>query len=211
MTWSGVVPAPAPRFLAGAVTLLFCACGDIAAPPPGPAELKVINSTTGAPIPGGGYAVTLDGVHSIRLETNGSHIFANLAAGQHTLELSELPDDCRVTGNNPRIVTAIAGSTALSVFLVSCVPPNSGTLFIRTATYGKGPARYEISVDDGLFSEPIGPSDELTLFPVPVGVHTVTLTPVRPDCQLVGSNPRIVIIRQAGGFGGTIFKVHCPQ
>jgi hypothetical protein len=211
MTCSSAVPAAASRFLAGAVTLLFFACGDITAPPPGPAELKVINSTTGAPIPGGGYAVTLDGVHSIRLQTNGSHVFANLTAGEHTLELSELPGDCRVTGNNPRTVTAVAGATALSVFLVRCFPPNSGTLFIRTATYGKGPARYEISVDDGLFSELIGPSDELTLFPVAVGVHTVTLTPIHRDCQLVGANPRIVIIRQAGGFGGTIFKVHCPQ
>jgi hypothetical protein len=211
MICSSSVPAPAPRFLAGAVTLLFCACSEITAPPPGPAELKVINATTGALIPGGSYAVTLDGVHSIRLETNGSHVFANLAAGEHTLELSELPDDCRVTGNNPRTVTAVAGATALSVFLVTCTPPNSGTLFIKTATYGRGPARYEISVDDGLFIEPIGPSDELTLFPVPVGVHTVTLTPIHRDCQLVGSNPRIVIIRQDGGFGGTIFKVHCPQ
>jgi hypothetical protein len=163
------------------------------------------------PIPAGGYRVTLDGLHSIRLETNGSHVFANLAAGDHTLELSELPVDCRVTGNNPRTVTAVAGATAMSVFLVTCMPPNSGALFIKTATYGKGPAGYEVSVDDGLFSEPIGTSDELTLFPVPVGVHTVALEPVQANCQLVGSNPRIVIIRDVGGFGGTIFKIHCPQ
>jgi hypothetical protein len=205
------VPAPAPRFLGGAVTLLFCACGDITVAPPEPAELKVINSTTGAPIPAGGYAITLDGVRSIRLETNGSHVFANLAAGEHTLELSELPGDCRVTGNNPRTVTAVAGATALSVFLVTCIPPNSGTLFIRTATYGKGPAGYEISVDDGLFFEPIGPSDKLSLFPVPVGVHTVTIAPVQHDCQLVGANPRIVIIPQTGDIGSTIFKIHCPE
>jgi hypothetical protein len=194
--------------------LLFWACGEITVPPPEsaePAELRVVNSTTGAPIPAEGYDITLDGVDSIHLETNGSHLFANLAAGEHTLELSKLPVDCRVTGNNPRTVTAVAGDTALSVFLVTCMPPNSGTLFIRTATYGKGPLEYEILVDNGLFFEVTGPSDELTLFPVPVGVHTVELTPIPPDCQLVGANPRIVTIQEVGGFAGTIFKVRCPQ
>ena len=211
MICSSAVPAPAPSLLAGGLTLLVCACGDITVPPPEPAELRVVNSTTGVPIPTEGYAITLDGVESIHLETNGFHVFANLAAGEHTLELSALPVDCRVTGKNPRTVTAIAGASAQTVFQVTCIPPNSGTLFIRTATYGNGPASYEITVDDRLFTEAIGQSDELTLFPVPVGVHTVALEPVPGDCQLVGANPRIVIIAQAGGFGGTIFKVHCPQ
>jgi hypothetical protein len=192
------------------LSLLACACGDITALPPAPGELKVLNATTGLPIPTKPYAITLDGVHSSRLEINGSHVFSNLAPGEHTLELSETPADCRITGNNPRTVTAAAGDTALSVFLVTCIPPNSGSLSIRTATYGKGPEEYEILVD-GLFSEVMGATDELTLFPVPVGVYMVGIAPIHSNCQLVGFNPRIVIIRRAGGIGDTIFKVHCPE
>jgi hypothetical protein len=193
------------------LSLLACACGDITALPLPPGQLKVINSTTGVPIPAEAYAITLDGVHSSRLEVNGSHVFSNLAAGEHTLELSEPPTDCRISGSNPRTVTAAAGDTVLSVFLVTCIPPNSGSLSIRTATYGKGPERYEVSVDNGLFSEVMGATDRLMLFPAAVGVHMVTIAPILGDCQLVGINPRIVIIRRAGGIGDTIFKVHCPE
>jgi hypothetical protein len=208
---SRAAPAPAPRFLAVGLTLLFCACGDTTTLPPGSGELKVGNSTTGAPLPATNYVLTLDGVQSSPLEVNGSHVFSNLAAGEHTLELSELPADCRIVGNNPRTVTAAAGDTVLSFFLVRCIPPNSGTIFLRTATYGEGPEEYEMTVDNGLFSGVMGPTDELTLFPVPVGVHLVTIEPILSDCQLVGANPRIVIIREPGGIGSTLFKVRCPE
>jgi hypothetical protein len=57
----------------------------------------------------------------------------------------------------------------------------------------------------------MGATDELMLFPVPVDTHLVTISPIRADCQLVGFNPRIVIIRRPGGIGDTIFKIHCPE
>jgi hypothetical protein len=202
---------PAPHLSAVIVIQLLGACDYDTTPPPAPAELEVISSTVGVPIPQGGYTITLDNEHIIRLPTNGSHVFTNLVAGAHTLELSELPGDCRVTGKNPRTVTAVAGASTLSVFQITCSPPNSGTVLIKTATYGRGPPVYEVELGDHLFSERIGPSDKLTLFPVPVGTHIVTLAPVPQECQLVGFNPRLVVVRQAGSTAGTIFKVHCPQ
>lgn len=200
---------PCVRIPMGLVAVAVCSCGDFPSVPPGPAELQVVSVTTGVPLPDG-YTISLNGDRLSHLDINGSLIFADLEAGEYTVELSVLPSDCRVAGENPRTVILKSGTTTQSVFQVRCIPPNSGTLLVRTATYGNGPGHYEIVLDDGLFVDTIADEALLTLFPVPVGIRTVAIGGVPADCQLVGSNPRFVIIREAGGQAGTIFKIHCP-
>ena len=199
----------AGRVATSVFAFLLCSCGDVPSIPLEPGDLRVTSSTTGLPLPDG-YTVSLNGVRTSHLDTNGSIVFPDLAAGEYTLELSGLLADCRVTGENPRIVNLAPGSTTQSVFQVRCIPPNSGTLLVRTATYGKGASRYEIVLDNGLFVEPIENDELLTLFPVPVGIHTVTISGVPLDCQIAGANPRFIIIREAGGIVGTVFKMQCP-
>jgi hypothetical protein len=200
---------PGRSIVRGAFALAVCSCGGPPTVPVEPADLKVITSTTGLPLPDG-YTVSLSGNRTGHLDTNGSLIFTGLDAGEYTIELSPLPPDCRVTGENPRTVTLVAGSTTQSVFQVRCIPPNSGTLLVRTATYGDGPTQYDIILDDGLFVETIFNDELLTLFPVPVGARTVRIEGVPLDCQLVGANPRVIIIREPGSLAGTVFKIHCP-
>lgn len=197
------------RRVTSVFALLLCSCGDVPSVPLEPANLRVISSTTGAPLPNG-YVVSLNSVGTSQLDLNSSIIFADLAAGEYTLELSGLLADCRVMGENPRIVSLAPGSTTQSVFQVRCIPPNSGTLLVRAATYGKGATRYEIVLDNGLFVESVENDELLTLFPVPVGTHTVTISGVPSDCQIAGANPRFIIIREPGSIAGTVFKMQCP-
>lgn len=194
---------------AGILAVVLCSCGGVPSVPVEPADLNIITATTGVPVPDG-YSISLNGDRTSHLDTNGSLVLADLDAGEYTLELSELPADCRVTGENPRTVILVAGTTTQTVFQVRCIPPNSGTLLIRTATYGNGPTRYDIILDNGLFVESIANDELLTLFPVPVGIRTVTIEGVPPHCQLVGTSPRFIIVREPGSIAGTVFKVHCP-
>ena len=200
---------PGGSIATGLLALVVCACDGVPSVPLEPADLKVISVTTGVPLPDG-YTISLNGDRTSHLDINGSLVFADLDAGQYIVELSVIPADCRVTGENPRTVNLVAGTTTQSVFQVRCLPPNSGTLLVRTATYGNGPSQYEIILDDGLFVETVANDEMLTLFPVPVGTRTVTIGGVPLDCQLVGSNPRFIIIREPGSIAGTVFKVHCP-
>jgi hypothetical protein len=209
VTCSRAAPAPVPRWLAGVVTLLFSACGGPPTVPLGPADLKVISSTTGVPVPVG-YGVHLNGDRASHLDADDSLVFSDLDAGEHVLELTEVPPDCRIIGENPRTLILVAGTAAQTVFQVRCIPPNSGTLFVRAATYGKGASRYHISLDNGLFEETVRNNELLTLFPVPVGTHTVAISGVPAGCQVSGPNPRFIIIRAHGGFAGTVFKMQCP-
>jgi hypothetical protein len=202
-------PEPGRSIATGVFAAVVCSCGGPPTVPLEPADLRVLSVTTGLPLPDG-YTISLNNDRTGHLDTNDSLVFAGLDPGEYTLELSPLPVDCRVTGENPRTVTLVAGNTTQSVFQVRCIPPNSGTLLVRTATYGNGPSRYEIILDDGLFVEPIFNDELLTLFPVPVGTRIVMIEGVPPDCQLVGANPRFIIIREPGSLAGKVFKTHCP-
>lgn len=202
-------PEPGRSIATGVLAVVVCSCGGPPTIPLESADLKVISFTTGLPLPDG-YTIRLNGDRTGHLDTNDSLVFAGLDPGEYTLELSVLPADCRVTGENPRTVTLVAGNTTQTVFQVRCIPPNSGTLLVRTATYGNGPSHYEIILDDGLFVETISNDELLTLFPVPVGTRTVRIEGVPLDCQLVGANPRFILIREPGSLAGTVFKIHCP-
>lgn len=200
---------PGGSIAAGILAVVLCSCSGPPSVPLEPADLKVISLTTGVPRPDG-YAVSLNGVGTSHLDTNDSLVFADVDAGEYILELTGLPADCRVVGENPRTVVLVAGTTAQTVFQVRCIPPNSGTLLVRTATYGQGASHYEIVLDTGLFVETVGNDELLTLFPVPVGTHTVTISGVPVDCQIAGANPRFIIIREPGSIAGTVFKMQCP-
>lgn len=202
-------PESGGSVVAGVLAVVLSSCGGPPSVPLQPADLKVISSTTGVPRPDG-YTVSLNGDRTSHLDTNDSLVYAGLDAGEYTLELAGLPADCRVTGENPRTVMLLAGTMMHTVFQVRCIPPNSGTLLVRTATYGKGVNRYEIVLGNGLFVETVGNDELLTLFPVPVGTHTVTISGVPLDCQIAGANPRFVIIREPGSIAGTVFKMQCP-
>src|SRR5207249_4435945 len=82
--------------------------------PPTPGSLDVTVSTTGGTQDPDGYTVTVSGTGgaSQHIATNGGRVtFDNLAAGDHTVTLSDLASNCSVSGGASKTVTVPAGSS----------------------------------------------------------------------------------------------------
>jgi len=115
-TWNfGLVPA---TWLASVLAL------NPAPPPPPPTGDLTVTTTTNGPTPSQGYTVTVDGTNSQPIPPNGSVTFAGLAAGGHSVELSGVPANCRVSDGNPQDVTVPSGGTATVSFTVNCLAAN---------------------------------------------------------------------------------------
>ena len=196
------------RIATGVLAVALSSCGTDPSVPLEPVTLKVISFTTGLPVPDG-YTLSINGSLVHHLDTSDSLVITDLDAGQYTLELQGLTPDCRVKGENPRTLLLIAGTRVQSAFHVECIPPNSGTVLVRTATYGDGPTHYQIILEGGLFVETIANDELLTLFPVPIGLRAVQILGVPESCQLNGANPRFVLLSEPGNIAGTVFKVNC--
>src|SRR5207247_8811367 len=82
-------------------------------------SLDVTVSTTGGTPDPDGYTVTVSGTGgaSQHIATNGGRVtFDNLAAGDHTVTLSDLAANCSVTGGASKTVTVPAGSSTPTPF-----------------------------------------------------------------------------------------------
>src|SRR5207249_6181709 len=74
--------------------------------------------------------------------TNGGRVtFDNLAAGDHTVTLSDLAANCSVTGGASKTVTVPAGSSTSTSFTVDCPtpPPPPGSHDVTVSTTGGTP------------------------------------------------------------------------
>jgi WD40 repeat protein len=87
-----------------------------------PASISVGATTTGEDLDLDGYQVAVDGGTSRPLSINGSVLIGGLTAGEHEVSLSGVADNCDIAEQNPRTVTAMAGSTADAAFSVTCSP-----------------------------------------------------------------------------------------
>src|SRR5207249_1366293 len=113
-------------------------------PPPPPGSLDVTVSTTGGTPDPDGYTVTVSGTGgaSQHIATNGGRVtFDNLAAGDHTVTLSDLASNCSVSGGASKTVTVPAGSSTSTSFAVDCPtpPPPPGSLDVTVSTTGGTP------------------------------------------------------------------------
>jgi N-acetylneuraminic acid mutarotase len=70
--------------------------------------------------------VSIDGGAPQAIGINATFTISSVAAGSHTVELSELSDLCHVEGENPRTVSASGGSTIQVAFAVTCMAPPVG-------------------------------------------------------------------------------------
>jgi hypothetical protein len=192
--------------------IVVVACGSEdshLAPTPTVATILVMTSIEGFPQDPDGYTLSLDGGAASRMTVNDTIVFTGLAGGEHLLELSGISPECNVRGSNPRTVASPAGGTVLTNFALLCGEPGTGRLIVKTFTYGNRPKLYLVEVQGGPAST-IGPEDEVTLYSVPGGVNTVTLSLVPPECDVIASNPRVLFV-PGGGSKITLFKVRCPE
>lgn len=85
-------------------------------------NLTVTTTTTGSSLDPDGYWVTVDGSNGRSTPINGSITYTGLAAGSHTLVLSDVAANCTVSGGTSRTVDVPSGGTASASFAVTCVP-----------------------------------------------------------------------------------------
>jgi hypothetical protein len=169
--------------------------------------IQVITSIEGSVLDHDGYTLRFDGGSEAPLAVSDTVVFAGVAAGDHVLELVSISPECRVQGSNPRTVNVSAGGAAYTVFAVVCGQSGTGRLTVSTFTYGTRPDFYVVEVTGGP-SAAVGPEDQVTLFGVPAGVDTVTLTLVPSEC-LAFANPRVIPMPE-GAQRQTLFKIRCP-
>ncbi|MGH7703592.1 MAG: hypothetical protein ACREMO_10885 [Gemmatimonadales bacterium] len=188
--------------LAGAV-----GCGGDAVGP-GAGSLQVAIATSGTLGDPNGYALEIDGVPAQSIGAGGTITILGLAAGDHTVRLSDLASNCTLQGANPRTVKVRAGSTAVASFQVDCAGPAAGELLITTISIGPlvDSSGYAISVDGGP-PLPIGSNDVLVMPGLSTGVHRLQLSGLASFCR-VGRNPRLITLGSSP-FPIVLFRVKC--
>jgi hypothetical protein len=82
--------------------------------------LTVVTTTAGNVPNPGGYSIALDQGQPQPIGPNASITLAGLAAGDHTVLLSDVPELCSVAGDNPRTATVPAGGVVMVTFAVTC-------------------------------------------------------------------------------------------
>jgi probable HAF family extracellular repeat protein len=177
-------------------------------PPASPANLSITTITSGADPDADGYAFVLDGTAGQPIGVNGVVDIATLAAGDHSVGLTGLAENCVVQDDNPRLVTLAADATTNVGFAVTCTA-GTGRLEITTTTSGPDP-------DPDGYTVTLGDGDALSIVDgvgvsipaVAPGTQQVALAGLTSNCSVDGENPRPVTI--TAGLQSTVsFSVTC--
>jgi hypothetical protein len=178
-------------------------------------SLQVNVSTIGLDIDSDGYSVLLDGSLISPIGTNAQLRDSTVRAGDHTIQLAGIADNCSVTTTNPMPITIRFNATAAVSFSVTCVSTH-GTYRVTTTTNGDDPDPdgYVICIDpinNGAFcnsgAAPIAPAGTVDLT-ISAGSHTLLLELLAANCRVVGDNPRALNIA-AGDTINLTFSIAC--
>ena len=208
------------RLIPGAAAvMLLAACGGddggLTAPTTG--SIRVSVTTTGGPTDPNGYTVSVDGGSGHSLAEGSTVTIADVGAGQHTVTLGDLADNCSTAvGANSQTVTVTAGETAEMVFAVTCGPPQpevttlpatevTATSVVLNGTVtpnGLATWTFEVGNTAALGEQCIGDQTPLT-----------GATEVAVACSMTGQPPgrtiyyRVVAVNEGGGAEGQILSV----
>jgi TolB protein len=148
----------------------------------------------------------VDGVTETQLSATAPVVIAPLAAGDHQLELSGLPLQCAVDGDQPKTVTVVPGDTASVEFDVAC-QATAGTVQVTSSSEGEeiDPNGYRVLLD-GTVRGDIPVAGALALA-AEAGPHTLALGHLTANCT-TGQNPRDIVVHP-GGLTSAHFSVAC--
>src|SRR5881394_337702 len=207
---------------AGAVTGTTFSISCTGNPPPTTGSLDITAATTGSqPDPDDYLSVTDNRIERV-LGINQTIRINNMAAGQHTVFLDGVANNCTVSGANPRAVTIAGGVVSATTFSVTCgsdgsggaggsdpPPPSTGDLDVTAVTTGSHLDSDDyLSVLDGSRETVVGINATVRITGLAVGSHTVMLDGVASNCTVTAPNPRSVTI-SAGAATATTFSVRC--
>jgi probable HAF family extracellular repeat protein len=158
-----------------------------------------------------GYRLSIDGSEQQLLNAIDTAQLGGIPSGDHRVGLSGVDGNCKVEGQNPRMITVDAGETTSMIFAVSCVAPSAstGTLSITSSTSGTDPDPdgYAFVLDGGA-SQPIGVTEVLVISTLASGDHSVGLTGLAENCAVQEDNPRLVTVSD-GATTDVSFAVTC--
>lgn len=192
-----------------AITLLFFACGGESGSPTGPTSGSIVLrvTTTGEAAPAS-YSVAVDGDQGSLVQANGNVTLHGLAAGDHEVELLDVPVNCTVTSANPATVAVVAGESRPLDMSVEC-GALSGSIEATMVTTGNDldPDGYMVAVD-GDSPRPVPVQGSVTISGLDTGQHELTLSGVRGNCTASGGLTRTVTVTQ-GELASVSFGVEC--
>jgi hypothetical protein len=206
---SGLLSSVSPKkLLFWSAPLIWVGCGggggtDVPVP-----ALSVTTTTAGVDVDPDGYSLSVDGGQAQPIGVNATIVVDQLSDGPHSLGLNGLAANCVAAGENPRTVTVRAGATATADFAVSC-SASTGTIEVLATATGSGsdPDGFVVLLD-GADSGPITSGLAADFSQIPPGSHTVGLSGLAANCQVVGDNPRDVTV-SAGQTAQVPFAVTC--
>src|SRR5438552_1241623 len=184
-------------------------------------HLHITTATTGGQVDPNGYSVCVDPEYDYddvycysgvpqAIGLNGT-LTIGVPAGNHTVLLNDVADNCTVAGANPRSVSATASDTTEVPFSITCPPP--GSVHVSTSTVGVDvdPDGYYVCIDRSPietchWSRDASVNDGFTFGAVNAGPHSVVLQGAAGNCTVSGDNPRTVTV-PAGGVVGVMFSV----
>jgi TolB protein len=165
-------------------------------------------TSSGQDVPAG-YTVVLDGTNSQAVDSNGSVSFADLLAGNYSLELTEVPENCQVAGDNPVSVAVEAGSASPVAMNVECTALVGALEVTVTSTGEDIPDGYELILD-GSPPQPMTANGSVSLTDLAVGVHTIELVTVPANCTVMTENPVSMTVI-ADEIAAAEFSVICSR
>lgn len=98
----------------------FTGCGSDGPSEPTTGTLEVTTTVVGSHLDATGVTVIVDGAGSRTVAAGGSTTFSGVSAGQHTIRIEDVADNCQVTGGAMRVVNVTANHTTTSTFQISC-------------------------------------------------------------------------------------------
>jgi len=87
--------------------------------------IEISVRTNGTALDTDGYRVRIDGIRAQAVAANGAITLSDISHGAHSVELTELAENCAVEGENPRTIVVPNGRTFSVSFVVECRPKRS--------------------------------------------------------------------------------------
>jgi hypothetical protein len=161
------------------------------------AILEITTSPLGYQYPGD-LAFSVDGGPAMRLPS-GAIGTLDVYAGDHSVELLQIPPSCRVAAPNPYRFNLPAGGRGRVNFTMSSDPFAGGSLHVSVVTRGSAldPDGYQLILDGGTRYD-LRPLGRVVIQDLSPGYHLIALLGLSGNCRVEGEDRRTVFVPIAG-------------
>jgi hypothetical protein len=174
-------------------------------------SVRIVTSTVGVELDPDGYLVYLDELTPLRIATNGTLTWPDIAEGQHSVSVGDVAMNCRVTSLSSQSVQVVFGETASLEFRIDCRAAGALQVAVTTTGTPRDPNGYSVQVlstaEQSGWSEPVTGNGSVEFAGIPAGPYQVSLTNVSLNCDVA---PTSVAVTVVGGATTPIpFAVTC--